>query len=234
MIKSLLDLKMDMMTGACRSVLPSGYWHHPEDSVDSPCHMTFDDGPFPETTPKLLQILNEHNVKATFFFTGSNVEQFPELVKMTREHGHQIGNHTYKHLPPLFIPKGLFEKEVDATSLLIKNACGEAPTVFRPPYGLIDSDKASTLTERDLTCVYWGPVAEDWNDVGVSEVVRRIVRQTRSGSLIVLHESRRNSRQCLKSTEEILKWSVAKGLKFDHIRPEKTTPTFKRDLTQPA
>jgi peptidoglycan/xylan/chitin deacetylase (PgdA/CDA1 family) len=227
MIKSLLDLKMDMMTGACRSVLPSGYWHHPEDSLDSPCHMTFDDGPFPETTPKLLEILNAHNVKATFFFTGSNVEQFPELVKLTREQGHQIGNHTYKHLPPLFISKGLFEKEVDATSLLIKNACGEAPAVFRPPYGLIDSDKASTLFERDLMCVYWGPVAEDWNNVGVSEVVRRIVRQTRSGSVIVLHESRRNSRQCLKSTEEILKWSVGKGLKFDHIRPEKSNLPFK-------
>jgi len=219
MIKTLLDAKMDMLSGACRSVLPSGYWHHPDDNSDSPCHLTFDDGPFPETTPKLLQILADNNIKATFFFTGSNVELYPELVKQTKEQGHEIGNHTYRHLPPLFIPKGLFEKEVDATNLLIRNACGEAPGVFRPPYGLLDPDKATALTARDMLCVYWGPIAEDWNDVGVPEVVRRIVRQTREGSLIVLHESRRNSHQCVKSTYEIVKWAKERGLKFDHIKP---------------
>ncbi|MDZ4834362.1 MAG: polysaccharide deacetylase family protein [Candidatus Melainabacteria bacterium] len=218
LIKSLNDMKMDMMTGAARSVLPSGYWHHPADNSESPCHLTFDDGPFPETTPRLLEMLDEHNVKATFFFTGRNVEKYPELAKLTKDRGHQIGNHTYSHLAPLFIPKALFEKEVDAASLVIKNATGEAPTVFRPPYGLIDPDKAVSLKERNLMCVYWGPVAEDWNDVGVSEVVRRIVRQTRSGSLIVLHESTRNSRQCIKSTLEIVKWSVSKGLKFAPIQ----------------
>ena len=211
-------MKMDMMTGTARSILPDGYWHHPEDSDESPCHLTFDDGPFPETTPRLLEMLADHNVKATFFFTGRNVEQYPQLAKQAKDQGHQIGNHTYSHLAPLFISKGLFEKEVDATSLLIKNATGEAPTVFRPPYGLIDPNKALSLKERNLQCVYWGPVAEDWNDVGVSEVVRRIVRQTRAGSLIVLHESKRNSRQCVKSTHEIVKWSVSKGHRFAHIQ----------------
>lgn len=228
MIKSLVDLKMDMMTGACRNVLPSGYWHHPDDSPESPCHMTFDDGPFPETTPKLLEVLNDHNIKATFFFTGKNVEQYPELVRQTMQAGHQIGNHTYKHLPPLLISKGLFEQEVDATNRLIKNACGEAPKVFRPPYGLIDTNKASTLQEREMMCVYWGPVAEDWNEVGVSEVVRRIVRQTRNGSVIVLHESRKNSKQCLQSTHEIVKWANEKGYQFDHIRPVKSKTIEKR------
>lgn len=218
MIKNLLDMKMDMLTGTCRSVLPNGYWHNPEASDRAACHLTFDDGPFPETTPRLLEMLAEHKVQATFFFTGSNVERYPELVKQTHRAGHQIGNHTYKHLPPLFIPKSLFEKEVDATSLLIKNATGEAPTVFRPPYGLIDPDKAVSLKERELKCVYWGPIAEDWNEVGVSEVVRRIVRQTKSGSLIVLHESRRNARQCVKSTAEIVKWAVGKGHRFSHIK----------------
>lgn len=206
------------MTGTARSILPDGYWHHPEDSAESPCHLTFDDGPFPETTPRLLEMLAEHDVKATFFFTGRNVEQYPELAKLTKDQGHQIGNHTYSHVAPLIVSKSLFEKEVDATSRLIKEATGEAPTLFRPPYGLIDPKKSFSLKERNLKCVYWGPVAEDWNDVGVHEVVRRITRQTRAGSLIVLHESKRNSRQCVTATHEIVKWSVSRGHRFAHIQ----------------
>ncbi len=217
MLKQLSDMKMDVLTGACRTVLPEGYWQFPEAHVDAPCHLTFDDGPYPETTPRLLEVLEDHNVKATFFFTGSNIERYPDLVKQTVAAGHEIGNHTYRHLPPLFIPKGLFEKEVDATSLLIKNLTGAAPEVFRPPYGLIDHDKARSLSDRGLLCVYWGITAEDWNEVPVPEIVRRVVRQTKAGSLIVLHESRTRSRQCIKSTLEIVKWSRSRGLHFERI-----------------
>ncbi len=217
MLKKLSDLKMDFLTGACRTVLPQGYWQFPESRFDAPCHLTFDDGPYPETTPRLLELLEEHDAKATFFFTGSNIERYPDLVKQAANAGHQIGNHTYRHLPPLFIPKGLFEKEVDATSLLIQNATGKAPEVFRPPYGLIDHDKASVLAERNLQCVYWGITAEDWNEVPVPEIVRRVIRQTKAGSLIVLHESRIRSRQCIKSALEIVKWSRSRGLRFERI-----------------
>lgn len=207
---------MDVLKTACRSVLPHGYWHNEEQ--DAECHLTFDDGPCPDTTPQLLQMLKDYNVKATFFFTGTNAERYPELVKQTVEEGHQIGNHTHRHLPPLFISKSVFQQEVDEASSMIERAAGQAPTILRPPYGLIDHDKAAFLAERKLLCVYWGAVAEDWQTLGPSEVARRIIRQTSAGSLIVLHESRHNARQCLKSTLEIVKWALQKGLKFGPIK----------------
>ncbi len=217
-IKTISDIKMDFLTGACRAVLPDGYWHN--HGSGRLCHLTFDDGPCPETTPALLDLLKDNNIKATFFFTGENAERYPELVKRARDEGHEIGNHTHRHLPPLFISKAVFEHEVDKASEMIKRAAGGAPRVMRPPYGLIDHDKAKALKERDLLCVYWGAVAEDWQTLGATEVVRRIIRQTKEGSVIVLHESRHNARQCIRSTVQIVKWAISKGLKFGPIRSD--------------
>lgn len=212
MINTFHDMRLKMLTPLGRLALPQGYWHNPNNTS---CHLTFDDGPFPETTPALLELLAKTKTKATFFFCGRNVERHPNLVEMTAREGHQIGNHTQNHPPLLALSNRKFEQELDRTNELIKDATGSVAKLFRPPYAIIDHGKARIVTERGMRLVYWGAFAEDWNPIGASEVSRRIMAQIRPGSLIVLHESKHLASQCLDSTKLILEHAKLRGLTFD-------------------
>lgn len=217
MLRTLSDKRVDFLTNTGRKYLPSGYWQNPDQSPDANCHLTFDDGPFPETTPQLLEILAEHGVTATFFFTGFQASKHPELVKRAAQAGHQIGNHGYWHLPSPFIPVKVLEREIDSTNDIYMDIIGTPAAVFRPPYGIIDRRGTDCLAERDMVCVYWTAFAEDWSEVGYTEVTRRIMRQLNPGKVVVLHESNVTSKQCLDSTVEIVKSAHDKGFKFGPI-----------------
>lgn len=214
MIDAFHDIRLKMLAPLARPIMPRGYWHNPDSSA---CHLTFDDGPFRKTTPDLLELLAQSGIKATFFFCGRNIQRYPQLVEMAARDGHEIGNHTHNHLPILTISNRTFEKELDRTNKLIEDITGKPARVFRPPYAFIDPIKARIVAERNMSLVYWGAVAEDWNPIGAKEVTRRILAQTRPGSLIVLHESERLASQCLDSTGMILEKAKSRGLTFDTI-----------------
>lgn len=214
MLNALHDIRLKMATPIMRLALPRGYWHN---SNSSACNLTFDDGPFPETTPALLEILAQNDVKATFFFCGRNIERFPNLVEMTSREGHEIGNHTYNHFSLLKIGNRKFEQELDQTNQLINDITGSTAKLFRPPYAIIDPIKARIVAERKMLLVYWGAFAEDWNPIGAKEVTRRIMAQIRPSSLIVLHESKHLRNQCLDSTNLILEKAKSRGVSFDTI-----------------
>lgn len=214
MLDAFHDMRLKILAPMGRLVLPRGYWHDPDSSA---CHLTFDDGPFPETTPALLEMLAQAGIKATFFFCGRNILRYPHLVEMAARDGHEIGNHTHNHLPLLSISNRTFEHELDRTNELIEDITGMAARVFRPPYGIINKNKAQAVAERNMSLVYWGAIAEDWNPVGAREVTRRIMAQARPGALIVLHESKLFASQCLDSTRMILEKAKARNLTFDII-----------------
>jgi peptidoglycan/xylan/chitin deacetylase (PgdA/CDA1 family) len=213
--------KMEWATAFAKLILPRGHWGAKRDGSEPPhVVLTFDDGPVPDTTLPLLDLLDEEGVKATFFVMGRRVKKYPHLLVQIKERGHQIGNHSYNHMFMPIMPTKLIHQEIEDTNQAIFDAIGEKPSIFRPPFGLIDFRAAACLEKNSMQMVYWGPVSEDWLGIGESRVVRRTVRKLNHGALIVLHEGHSIAKQTLGATRAIIRHAKARGYTFDTIRTQ--------------
>lgn len=204
--------KIDLVTRLAHKGLPGGFWgdghahnavNHPESSV-SRVYLTFDDGPSPDTTPYLLELLAQENMKASFFLIGKEIEKHPDLVRRIAEEGHSIGNHSYSHqfMPSLTVKQ--IENEIEKTNKLVEEICGQRPKNFRPPFGFMDKKTADVLTDLAMHPVYWSQAPEDWSLPGASAVVRRVLMRLAPGALIVLHEGKQLKEQTLMAAKEII------------------------------
>jgi peptidoglycan/xylan/chitin deacetylase (PgdA/CDA1 family) len=157
---------------------------------DGPCiALTFDDGPTPDVTPRILDVLRDKGVRATFFFVGSRVETNPELVRLVRNEGHVIGNHTYSH--PLlfcFLTPGQLRYELNRGQDAIRQATGETPTIFRSPVGLRHPLLAPALVRTGLAFVLWSIRAYDTRPHTVESLRQRILDRARPGAIVLLHD----------------------------------------------
>src|ERR1017187_3119298 len=180
--------------------------------------ITFDDGPDPEWTPEILELLNAAKVKAAFFLVGVNAERYPGLVRRIVDEGHEIGNHTYYH-PNLALcwPEHI-RLELNATQLLIETITGRATTLFRPPYAADTSP--SSLSEliplqiaQDLNylVVLENIDPQDWARPGVDIIVQRVKQQRRDGSIILLHDAGGDRSQTVAALPRILDWLQTRG-----------------------
>lgn len=217
-------IKFGLLTSIAKQFLPGGYWsknrHHSENAPGAKhpvLHLTFDDGPSPGTTQPLLDLLAQEGVKATFFFVGENVRRYPQLVEAVARAGHHIGNHSLNH--PFFPRLSLseMEKQIDTTNDEIESITGAKPKLFRPPYGLIDNRGARLLSERHMSPVYWGAVADDWQPLGAPVVVKRIMRQLPKEELIVLHEGVDIASQNLEACRQVIHLTRDLGYRIDPI-----------------
>ena len=180
--------------------------------------ITFDDGPDPRWTPKILDILKAVNVKAAFFLVGANAEHYPGLVRRIVDDGHEIGNHTYYH-PNLALcwPEHV-RLELNATQLLIESITGRATTLFRPPYAADTSpSQLSELTPlqiaQDLNylVVLENIDPQDWAKPGADIILQRIKQQRRDGSIILLHDAGGDRSQTVEALPRILDWLHTRG-----------------------
>src|SRR5216110_1182801 len=199
--------------------------------------ITFDDGPDPRWTPKILDILKAANVKAAFFLVGVNAERYPNLVRRIVNEGHEIGNHTYYH-PNLALcwPEHI-RVELNATQLLLETITGRATTLFRPPYAADSSPtKISELTPlliaQDLgyLVVLENIDPQDWAQPGADIILQRIKQQRRDGSIILLHDAGGDRRQTVEALPRILDWLHTRG---DSIVPLSTLLGTTRDAVMP-
>jgi peptidoglycan-N-acetylglucosamine deacetylase len=151
--------------------------------------LTFDDGPDPLYTPAILDILAEHNVKATFFLVGRHVEQYPDIARRIADEGHDIGNHTYSHrsLVPLH-PDKVFEEIVRAEQL-IEEVTGQRPYLFRPPRGVYSQTVRDIAAERQYTICLWSVSSQDWQEISFREVTSRILSYVCNGDILLFHDS---------------------------------------------
>lgn len=222
----LHQAKMGLITYLGKRFLPGGYWskNRMEEREQAQglekktvLHLTFDDGPSPESTRELLALLEEEEVAACFFFIGENVRRYPELVQATFKAGHIVANHSLSHpfMPALSLPK--MEHEIDETNRELEAITGEKPALFRPPFGIIDARCAELLKERRMSPVYWGAVADDWHRVGDDRVAKRIMKQLPKEELIVLHEGAHIGRQNVLATKKIIDKCRDLGYSFDAI-----------------
>lgn len=147
--------------------------------------ITFDDGPSTVYTEILLDGLKERGVKATFFLTGREIQYSQDVVKRMSEEGHIVGNHTYSHIDLKRTNYKTAKEEIEKTNRCIKEVTGKNPKYIRPPYG--DWDER-LLEETDMSIVLWTVDPEDWKDQNANIVARRVIKNTKPGDVILLHD----------------------------------------------
>ncbi len=159
----------------------------PSDLLDAVA-LTFDDGPDPGTTPMLLQLLERHSVRATFFVVGRRARKYPELIQAILDHGHTIGNHGFYHDSLVaFKGSGRVLREIDATQKTLA-VQGVQPLVFRPPAGITYPAMGRALAKLNLTAVTFSCRAWDRGNRSVTRIAQRILARVQPGHIIMLHD----------------------------------------------
>lgn len=171
-------------------------------------YLTFDDGPIPEVTPWVLDLLDEHGIKATFFLVGDNVRRHPGLLEEIKRRGHSYGNHTMHHLQGFKVHSRRYLRDLTEANELI-----DSP-LFRPPHGLIRWSQAKVIKEH-YNLVMYDLVTRDYSrKLGPHQVLRNVKRYARNGSIIVFHDSLKAERNIRAVLPEAIQWLKDQGYTF--------------------
>jgi len=180
--------------------------------------MTFDDGPHAILTPKLLDILKQRHIHATFFVLGQLVKEHPEIVERAVAEGHEIANHSWDHKALNKLGEGGLQHELADTSAAIKDAVGKAPTLMRPPYGATNPRLSRAIEkEYGMKVILWSVDPDDWKDPGPQVVEQRIVSGwkgsggAKPGAIILSHDIHKGTVEAMPATLDTL---LAKGYQF--------------------
>lgn len=159
-------------------------WHGPRDANE--VAITFDDGPNGEYTTQIAAILKAHNMQGAFFLVGKAVVQEPQVVKALVADGNLVGNHSYNHGAFSYLDPNY--PELAETNRAIYNAAGVCPGYFRPPHGTHTPFMSKVVSDAGMTLVTWDASAQDWVDTDPQRIARKIVDQSKGGSIIDLHD----------------------------------------------
>ena len=178
--------------------------------------ITFDDGPHPQYTMQILDILDKYDAKATFFVIGENAEQYRDIVKEEYDRGHEIGNHTYTHPDLKKISASQFLDEIQKTRDIIEDITGEPPVLFRPPGGYLSNSIVSELEQMDGIAVLWSwrQDTRDWACPSVNCIVSSVLKNLKDGDIILFHDYNVNKSPTPEALEKILSELSDKGYKF--------------------
>ena len=153
---------------------------HPEEKV---VYLTFDDGPIPEVTPWVLELLEKEDIKATFFMVGDNVRKYPEIFQMVKDQGHAIGNHTFHHISGARHTSYTYLRDADEANELLHSK------LFRPPHGWMRIQQYWVLRHY-YKIVMWDVVTRDYSKrLRGPQVLANVLKYTRPGSIITFHDS---------------------------------------------
>ena len=174
-------------------------------------YLTFDDGPIPEITPWVLELLDKYNIKATFFCVGDNVRKYPEIYQQVIDKGHVVGNHTFHHLQGLKTTSRAYLKDVKMASTLIKSK------LFRPPHGHMRLPQF-WFVKRQFKVIMWDVVTRDYSRLMTSEqVFENVKNHTRNGSIIVFHDSIKAGDRMKEALPKSIEWLLEQGYTFKLI-----------------
>jgi peptidoglycan/xylan/chitin deacetylase (PgdA/CDA1 family) len=212
--------------------------------VDGPfIAMTFDDGPHVANTPRLLDMLKERHIHATFFMCGENVVQYPALLKRMVAEGHEVANHSWNHPQLNKMKEEAVRSQLQRTHDAIVAACGVKPVLMRPPYGAFtEPQQRWSFGEFGYKCILWDVDPLDWKVRNAAHVESEILKQTVAGSIVLSHDIHKTTIDAMPATLDAL---AAKGFKFVTVseliekdRPvppkPKATPAGKKGAATPA
>lgn len=173
-------------------------------------YLTFDDGPIPEATPFVLDVLEQLGIKATFFMVGENAARYPELLEDVRRRGHRVGNHTYNHIGGLKWNAWKYLGNVSKAEDLLQTG-----RLFRPPHGWLGHIQYRVLRATGWRVVMWDVVTRDYsNRLTAQDVLENVRRYTRPGSIITFHDSLKSIDKLKKILPQALQWLKDEGYEF--------------------
>ncbi|MGC3978099.1 MAG: polysaccharide deacetylase family protein [Paludibacteraceae bacterium] len=174
--------------------------------------LTFDDGPIPEVTPKVLDILDNYNAKATFFCVGDNVRKHPETYMEVIRRGHQVGNHTFHHI------KGFSFADEEYVDNVQKAANYIDSKLFRPPHGQITHRQIKRLSS-DYKIIMWDFITYDYDStMSVEQIMKIVKKKSRNGSIVVFHDSLKAQKNMLQALPLALEYWEKNGYKIISMR----------------
>lgn len=170
-------------------------------------YLTFDDGPVPDVTPKLLNLLDNYGWKATFFCVGENVFKYPEIFEEIKRRGHAVGNHSYNHLKGFENDLKTYVENVEKADELIKS------NLFRPPYGRIKREQINFLKKK-YKIVMWDVITHDYSKNYNSEKILKLLKNyLRPGSIVVFHDSYKAEKNLFESIGKAIEYWESRGYK---------------------
>ena len=190
-----------------QALFPSLVWR--KETKNKEIWLTFDDGPDAEITPWILSVLKEEEIKATFFLVGQQIEEFPELVGAIINDGHLIANHSYSHRNGWLTSKEKYLKDIETCQELMPNN-----KLFRPPYGKITKAQIALLKDK-YKIILWDVLSWDFQqNTSPKRVQENILKNTKSGSIIVMHNNQKSYKNMQPILEETIQILKKKGFRF--------------------
>ncbi len=181
----------------------------PQREGEKKVYLTFDDGPIPEVTPRLLDLLDSYGIKATFFMVGDNVRKYPELFADVKRRGHRVGNHTMHHLQGLRESKDAYLADVADADRYIGS------DLFRPPHGWMKRSQGKALSAK-YRIVMYDLVTRDYSKhLDAGDVFDNVKKYARPGSIIVFHDSLKSLPRLFEALPKSIEWLMEQGYKFD-------------------
>lgn len=207
-----------------RLLFPGTYWRKVS-KEEKVIYLTFDDGPIPEITPWVLDLLDQYNIKATFFCVGDNVKKHPDVYQDLISRGHQVGNHTFNHIQGLKTNRNDYLKNIELASEYIKS------DLFRPPHGHIRMPQLLAVKKK-YKVIMWDVVTRDYSKRQTpQQVLDNVKRYVRSGSIIVFHDSLKAEKNMKYALPLAVEWLLEQGYVFKLIgSPQTILETKEKNL----
>lgn len=193
--------------------------------------LTFDDGPDPEDTPQILDLLHQYGAKATFFVIGEKAERYPDLIKREVAEGHELANHTYTHM---YFTRGVKESNMRDQLMRAEEAIhrvsGQKPHLFRPPGGYYNDPLIQIAKQEGYTVVMWSWHINtmDWNTPGVNHITNKVLNNSRNGDIVLFHDYVEGKTQTIEALKRILPVLKSRGYRFvtisELLEYRKTSP----------
>lgn len=191
-----------------RLTVPGGLFRRHEPNHQHAVYLTFDDGPIPEVTPWVLDVLDRYGIKATFFMVGDNVRKHPDVYEEVVRRGHRIGNHTMHHVSGFRLTRRSYLRDVAEARQYIDS------DLFRPPHGWLRPRQTWALHEQ-FRVVMFDLVTRDYSKwMRAQDVVRNVKLFARDGSIIVFHDSLKSWPRLQEALPKALEWLIAQGYEF--------------------
>lgn len=202
------------------NLFPAAIWRIP--GGGKVIYLTFDDGPVPEVTPEVLDILDKFQIKATFFCVGENVEKYPALYKQIKDRGHAVGNHTYNHVRGFKTTNKAYLENIEKAGRLIKS------NLFRPPHGTLKPSQYRAIIAK-YRLVMWDVISCDYDPtLKPQQCLANVINFVREGSIITFHDSIKAKTNVLATLPLAIEYLIKEGYSFRKISfPDNNPVTIK-------
>jgi peptidoglycan/xylan/chitin deacetylase (PgdA/CDA1 family) len=183
------------------------------DTTEKVVALTFDDGPLPPHTVRMLDLLDRHQVKATFFMMGRNVERWPDVAREVLARGHEVGNHSYSHPKLVFMSPARVREEIERTDAILRGVGVTGEIYFGPPHGSKFVVLPYVLVQMKKTAVYSYTDPEEWKRPPAEVMVESVLEQVRPGAVMGFHDVMGD--ETLRAVDQVLTALLAQGYRFE-------------------